>query len=136
MVTDILAFADALVGAPYRLHGEDPATGWDCLGCVRYVRRTAFGRDTPMGGAAYTKTDASDPERVEALITSHMEGWRDLGSPAPGAVILFERIGRRDHVGVMLDDRTFLHAEIGCETVTGDIRGKWGRRARGFYEYG
>lgn len=132
-MSDILERAAPFVGAPYRLHGQEP-DGWDCLGCVKHLRRVLFDRLTPWGPDLYSRADAADPERREALVTEQLPLWARI-EPEPGAVVLFERLGRLDHVGLLLTDRLFIHAlSPDAGTVIDDLRGKWRRRERGVFE--
>lgn len=125
--------ASAWLGAPYALRGETPA-GWDCLGAVKWLRGELFGRPTPWGPELYTPADADDPERRHALVEAQLPGWTAV-EPRPGAVVLFERLGRLDHVGLLLTPRLFIHA-LSVETGTAitDLRGPWLRRLRGAYD--
>lgn len=132
MASEILSRANEFVGVRYQLHGQDPS-GWDCLGCVKWLRAHLFGRSTPWGPELYTKEQARDPEQAEAMILARVGEWREVG-PEPGVVILFERMGRRDHVGLLLDPNNFIHAEMGSGTVAPPLTGPWRRRVRGFYE--
>lgn len=76
----VAARARALVGARFRLHGRDPATGLDCVGlaaCAAGVDRVPSGY--PLRGG--------DPEAVAAVIDALGIG-RAIGDARAGDIIL------------------------------------------------
>lgn len=130
----ILSAAAPFVGVPYRKHGHDPATGWDCWGCARYLREHLFGLPTPSWAEVYSALDVRQPAEVERLILEHLSAWREI-PVQPGAVLLFEVFGRRAHVGLMLTRRDFVHTLAGQETSIVELEGSiWKDRLRGAYE--
>ena len=132
---DLLTRARTQLPVPYRLHGQD-LTGWDCLGCVKYGRRALFARPTPYGPLFYGREDADDSERRAALFEVGVLRWRPV-ERAPGAVVLFKLHGRPRHVGLMLTQRLFLHAQDEhAGTVISDLTGAWARQTMGFYDAG
>jgi cell wall-associated NlpC family hydrolase len=85
----------SLVGVPYRLGGDDPSTGLDCSGLVRYAAAVALGLQLPRR--------AEDIARAGAEVAT-----TDLG---PGDLVFFNTQGRPfSHVGVYLGDGRFVHA--------------------------
>lgn len=131
-MSDILDRVRPFLATPYVRHGLDP-DGWDCLGLLRWGRREWFGLRTPFAADDWTAEDGRDPAAAEARILARLGEWREV-APRPGAAILFEKLGHACHVGLLLTGRDFIHADVGCGTATGDIRGKWRRRVRGFYD--
>lgn len=85
----------ALVGVPYRLGGEDPATGLDCSGLVRVAARSALGIELPRQAEAMSQVgEAVDPTQLRV-----------------GDLVFFNTQGRPySHVGIYLDDGNFVHA--------------------------
>lgn len=120
------------IGAPYRLHGRTP-DGWDCWGCVRFLRAEIFGLQSPSWGEAYDVASGRDPAHVEALILDRIAQWQET-DVKPGAVILFEYFGRKAHVGLALSGREFIHTLPGHETALDRLDDRWRRRFRGAYE--
>lgn len=112
---DIIKAADSYVGVPYRIHGRD-TSGWDCWGCVRFTRRELFGKESPSWSDAYNAIDFRQPEKLETIIKSHMDGWSQVGV-SPGVVILFRTFGRDAHVGLYLGKGLFIHALHNCATA-------------------
>lgn len=134
---DLRAQAAPFVGAPYRLLGRDPA-GWDCWGCVRWLRGHLVGRESPCWGAAYSLEDTLDfglPAKAEALIAARLAAWARQDQPAAGQVVLLEVFERAAHVGFMLNDRDFIHAWEGVNTVmAATTDNRWHDRVLGFYD--
>jgi cell wall-associated NlpC family hydrolase len=87
--------AVGLVGVPYRFGGEEPDTGLDCSGLVRFAARTAWGLTLPR------QTEAMSRFGVEV-------------APAQlraGDLVFFNTLGKAfSHVGVYLGDDRFVHA--------------------------
>src|SRR5690606_35889665 len=96
-------------------------------------RREWFGLRTPFAPDDWTAEDGRDPAAAEARILARLGEWREV-APRPGAAILFEVLGRVCHVGLLLTDRHFIHADEAAGTTVEDVRGRWGRRVRGFYD--
>lgn len=111
----IIKAADRYVGAPYKPRGRDP-NGWDCWGCVRWCRKEFFGKESPSWEDAYNAVDFTNPEIVERVIRSHMEGWSEV-PVRPGVVLLFRTFNRDAHVGLYLGDNQFIHTLYNCLTA-------------------
>lgn len=127
----------AYVGVPYRLHGRDPA-GWDCRGCVDYLRRVIFNKVGPsLDGDVPIEATASAAriaEVMEAQVRERLSAWTPCAA-RPGAVVLLEVFGRPAHVGLMLTPRDFIHAMAGCETVISRLdEPRWSNRVRGVFD--
>jgi cell wall-associated NlpC family hydrolase len=134
-VTDAerLALALPFVGVPWSPRGEAPPA-WNCWGCVRYLRRLIFGKDSPSFAEAYNAADVADLARVETLISERLGSWTPV-APRPGAVLLFEQFGSVCHVGLVLTRADFVHTLGGTETTICRMRDqRWSRRMRGAYD--
>jgi cell wall-associated NlpC family hydrolase len=94
LVTTILETALAQRGAPYRLGGSEPQKGFDCSGLVQYV----FGQhhvDVPRTVAQQYRVGRSVKRR----------------SLQRGDLVFFGPAGQAPtHVGIVIDDDTFVHA--------------------------
>jgi cell wall-associated NlpC family hydrolase len=85
----------ALVGVPYRRGGDDPWTGLDCSGLVRYAAGVALGLRLPRRAEDIGRAGVEVPPA-------------NLG---PGELVFFNTLGRPfSHVGVYLGDGRFVHA--------------------------
>jgi len=139
MTESLLAQAAPFVGAPYRLHGRIP-DGWDCWGCVHYLRETLLGKATPSWADLYSPLDGASGARILAdktqrLIAERLHAWTAV-PPRAGAVVLLTVFDRAAHVGLMLDGHNFIHA-LGTQpaTVINTTRDpRWVHRVRGFYD--
>jgi cell wall-associated NlpC family hydrolase len=87
--------AYAMIGIPYRWGGNDPESGLDCSGFVRYVYQRTTGLQLPRQSAEISKTGSAIAER-------------DLH---PGDLVFFNTPrGRATHVGIYVGDEQFIHA--------------------------
>ncbi|PCD01968.1 hypothetical protein COC42_10745 [Sphingomonas spermidinifaciens] len=98
--------ARALVGARFRLHGRDPATGLDCVG----VAACALGRKVPGDYALRT----GDADRAASRIAA--AGLARVAAGRPGDVVLM-RVGPAQlHLGVLIEGG-MVHADAGLRRV-------------------
>ncbi|ANY18809.1 NlpC/P60 family protein [Tsuneonella dongtanensis] len=110
---DVAAAAARLEGAPFRLHGRDPATGLDCVGVV--VAAFAACGVRLAGPVGY------------GLHNSGITRWLGLaeeagfveasGDPRPGDIILVRPGPGQHHLLITLPAGRFLHAHAGLRRV-------------------
>jgi cell wall-associated NlpC family hydrolase len=92
---EIVLRAFDLLGVDYRWGGNDPASGMDCSGMVRYLVERTSGRQLPHHAASIAK--------VTRPIKRH--------ELAPGDLVFFNTLGRRhSHMGIYIGDNRFIHA--------------------------
>lgn len=111
--TELAAAAERLVGAPFRLHGRDPALGLDCVGVVA----AAF---------AACGIRAVEP-RGYGLRNRQIDGWLALAERAglaeiaapgeAGDVVLVRPGPGQHHLLVAVGDNRFVHAHAGLRRV-------------------
>jgi cell wall-associated NlpC family hydrolase len=105
--------AETLVGARFRLHGRDPATGLDCIG-VLAAALAAIGRSAPLP-AAYTLR-ARAPEDLDTVVRRC--GLIDASGPTlPGDVVLVRLAATQLHLLIAAGTRRFVHAHAGLRRV-------------------
>lgn len=93
-VPPLLTTALALRGTPYRLGGNDPTTGFDCSGFVRYV---------------FAKFGLQLPREVQAQYKTGRSIARD--EIRAGDLVFFETVSKgASHVGIALGNDEFVHA--------------------------
>lgn len=144
--------AAPFVGVPWKARGDDPATGWDCRGLVRYLRRLIFDKPSPgMGRDFYTVADVRSWETIESLVAERMGAWElvapfaaeeplavrlaRLATLPPGSVLLFEVFQRRAHIGLVLSAANFVHTFGGQDTTILRLDDStWAHRVRGAYD--
>jgi cell wall-associated NlpC family hydrolase len=112
----------ALRGTPYRLGGEEPHTGLDCSGLVRYVYGTegiVVPRTVGEQFAIGMTVKRSDLQRGDLI-------FFDTTDPGPS------------HVGIAVDAETFVHApgSGGVVRVERLAIGYWKDRLRGIKRVG
>ena len=123
MTAESLALAaEALEGAPFRLHGRDPVTGLDCIGVLAQSLE-AIGRPSDLP-AAYSVRARTIPKLAE--IVSQSGFILAKGLPVPGDVLL-ARIGPMQlHLLIAATDGRFVHAHAGLgKVVTGPLPEAW-----------
>jgi hypothetical protein len=104
--------AEALVGAPFRLQGRDPASGLDCVGVVTASLR-ACGRTViePNGYGLRNRTIAPLLDLAAANDLHETDG-----PTAPGHILLV-RPGPGQHHLLIAGHSGFIHAHAGLRRV-------------------
>ena len=105
--------AEALVGADFRLHGRDPATGLDCIGLADAALRRAGA--IPAAPKGYTLRNSSI-----ARFLSHAEASgfdRASGPPERGDLLLVRTGPGQVHLMIALGRDRFVHAHAGLRRV-------------------
>lgn len=105
--------AAALAGAPFRLHGRDPATGLDCVGLYT-AAMAAIGRPVAIPPAyGLRNSDLAHP-----LSFAGQAGLRDAQGPVmPGDVLLLRLGPAQAHLAIALSGGGFVHAHAGLRRV-------------------
>lgn len=85
-----------LIGTKYKYGGDNPETGVDCSGLVRYLFKDVWGTDLPR----------------RSLEISHLGQKIDLVEDLQPGDLVFYNTRRRafSHVGIYLGDNKFIHA--------------------------
>lgn len=110
---DLARAAETLVGAPFRLHGRDPARGLDCVGVVAAAfARAGLRAEAP---AHYALRNA----RIDdALAFAHRAGLIEAAGPVtPGDVLLARPGPAQFHLLVAIAGGRFVHAHAGLRRV-------------------
>lgn len=85
----------SLIGIRYKLGGNEPESGLDCSGLVRYVFKEVLGLDLPRTSAEMSHIGTPIPAS-------------DL---QPGDLVFYNTLRRSfSHVGIYLGDNKFIHA--------------------------
>jgi lipoprotein Spr len=106
-MSDLAARARALIGARFRLHGRDPATGLDCIGLVAWAAEAP----APTGYALR----GGDPRRIAAALEA--AGFVPAAAARrPGDVLLMRPGPGQLHLGI-LSDGGLIHADAGLGRV-------------------
>lgn len=110
---DLARAAEALAGAPFRLHGRDPASGLDCVGVV-LAALAAGGRAVPAVPAygLRNRSLAAWPALPAQL------GLAASTAPlAPGDIVLARPGPGQHHLLLALTGERFVHAHAGLRRV-------------------
>ena len=105
--------AEALVGAPFRLHGRDPASGLDCVG-VAAAALSKIGRAVrePDGYGLRNRSIA----RLLALAEAN--GFAEARGPLAAGDLLLVRPGPgQHHLLLAAGPDRFIHAHAGLRRV-------------------
>jgi hypothetical protein len=117
MTGELLAAAAAqLVGAPFRLHGRDPATGLDCIGVLAAALSTCCNSvHLPRGYTLRTRVLPDLGVYVSGcgLVTA-------TGTVVAGDVLLVRAGPGQFHLLIATGSEEFIHAHAGLKRV---IRG-------------
>jgi len=117
-------------GLPYRHMGRDPETGLDCWGLPKDIYKRFLGVDL-IDEANYEKRwfkkgfDFFLQRLSEQFSAVNRPGFLDM-------VLLKDRLGFANHVGVMLDRNRFIHANKAGVTIS-RISDGWRDRVVQFY---
>jgi cell wall-associated NlpC family hydrolase len=96
--------AVSMIGKPYRYKGNTPA-GFDCSGLVQYSYLAAGAKDVPHG--------------TKALVGLTRSIGKDLQT---GDLLFFNERGKKySHVGIYLENGTFVHAPATGGRVKKDL---------------
>lgn len=133
VAAEVVAEARRWIGTPYLHQASARGTGTDCLGLLRGLWRTQYGRE-PEPVPAYT-SDWAEPGRQEVLHEAACR-WlvaKPIHSSAPGDVLLFRmREGSiAKHLGVQSDTGAhpkFIHAYTGYGVIESSLSLPWQRR--------
>lgn len=108
----LLSQYQAWKGVRHRVGGSD-RKGVDCSGLVQIVFRDAFRMDLPR--------TSRDQIRMGRMV--------DAREMRPGDLVYFMDKGG-DHIGVIVADRTFLHASASQGVILSTLDGYWWPRLR------
>jgi cell wall-associated NlpC family hydrolase len=116
--SDLAIHAMGMIGIRYKYGGDEPGTGLDCSGLVRYVFKEVWGKELPRTAE-------------EISHVGHKVDARDL---QPGDLVFYNTLRRSfSHVGIYLGDNKFIHSP----SAGGKVRiesmdvGYWRKRFNG-----
>lgn len=128
--TAFAAAAAGLCGAPFRLHGRDPATGLDCVGLVvAALARCGRAVVAPEGYALRALSVAP----LLGFATRNGFAPDDFLAPfEPGDLILLRLSEIQAHLAIAVEGGSFVHAHAGLGRVViesgalpGTVIGRW-----------
>ena len=124
---DFAIAAEALVGAPFRLHGRDPLTGLDCVGLIE-AALLQTGRKVRLPRAYSLRS-----RRIEGLAPiAHSCGFAAATESAqPGDVLLLRPGPCQFHFAIQGTAGRLVHAHAGLgRVVMGLVPDEWPQAGR------
>lgn len=121
---------DDLIGLPYQTHGRSDQ-GVDCLGLViLFYRKQGFSFPDYLG----LYQDTRNFEEIDKHINDNKATLEQVSAPRFGDVVLM-RIGKfACHLGIFINDCTFLHAHDGRESAIDRLDSyAWKNRIVGYF---
>lgn len=120
---------------PFKDRGRDE-NGVDCFGLVQMIYQDEFKIKLPSYIEMYA--NEKDKKAICHAINSEkkLSGWLETTTPKFGNLIILNLLGRPLHLGVMLDENTFIHCMKGKGTIienTTDI--SWRNRINGYLKW-
>ena len=106
---NLVDYALQFVGGPYRAGGNDPHTGVDCSGFVRYVMQHG-------AGISMNRSSGSQATQGHAVNSSQMQ---------PGDLLFYSGGSGINHVAMYIGDGKIVHAST---YATGIKISKWNYR--------
>ena len=106
---NLVNYALQFVGGPYRAGGNDPRTGVDCSGFVRYVMQNG-------AGISMNRSSGSQATQGYAVSSSEMQ---------PGDLLFYSGGSGINHVAMYIGDGKIVHAST---YATGIKISKWNYR--------
>ena len=91
---EVVSYALQFVGGRYRAGGNDPHTGADCSGFVKYVMQNG-------AGVSMNRSSASQASQGKAISSDQMQ---------PGDLIFYSNGSRINHVAMYIGDGQIVHA--------------------------
>ncbi len=114
------------IGIP-KLAGGRTLAGLDCWGLPWLIYRDELGILLPEYDGAYV--DTSERDTIARLIDGGRHVWRDVDSPRPFDLLLFEVEGIASHIGIARNAREMLHVEDRDGSCCVELRrSPWRRR--------
>lgn len=124
------------LGTPYRHRASMLGAGCDCLGLLRGVWRTLYGRE-PVAVPTYRADRRGDahPEALREAAERILVA--ETGPVAAGQVVLFRLGGLSEprHCGIMVAQTRFIHAQEHLGVVEANLTPGWAKRVSGRYRF-
>jgi cell wall-associated NlpC family hydrolase len=122
---------DKFIGIPYEHKGKSFA-GADCVGLVELFNKEVLGRSIPDFSDLYL--DPSEYRYHNIVIESQKSLFEPISEPTFGDIILFRIGAYACHLGIFIDESTFLHSHQGHDSAIQRIDShSWSKRIIGFF---
>lgn len=123
------------VGLPYTDRAERDPYGLDCWQLVALVLKKEFAITIPE--LSYDNSQHSEEfyKGFMAEYEAFYKDWQKVEQPQEGDLLLILRDRIPAHVGIMLDQKTFLHTMPRTGAVTQRLSLDWVQRLDGIYRH-
>ena len=125
------------IGIPYLTNGRT-MKGVDCWGLVCLIYKEILNLDLPLINTEYS--NGLDVNDTKSVFMKYEKLFVDCGDfetvrkPETFDLLLFKRSGFVSHVGLVIDDNYFIHADLGADSCVERIAHRyWNRRISGIY---
>lgn len=126
---EVIVEARTWIGTPFRHQGRKKGVGVDCAGLVIGVARTLGLSDADYIG--YGRQPAGG--LLPRLLAEHLDA---IAAPEPAAVVLMAFGREPQHLGILTDVGTLIHAyESIAACVEHRFADVWGARVRAAYRF-
>jgi NlpC/P60 family putative phage cell wall peptidase len=135
---EVVRIAREWIGTPYRHQGTTNGVGCDCLGLIRGIWRTLYGREPEEPGPyGMDWAERSGEERLLDAAARHFGPPIAHRERLPGDLLLFRwRAGMAaKHAGILSGPRHFIHAYEQAGVIESALAPAWERRIAGVFRW-
>ena len=128
-------FVNKALGVPFKAKGRD-YTGWDCWAPPMLAYRDVLGIELPNFVDDYVDPGDNSASRrvIQDIILMQKHNWEKVKKPKAMDVVLFTFGDTQTHLGMMIDEKCFIHCERKINTVVERLGcAKWKKRVEGIY---
>lgn len=111
-------------------------SGWDCYGLIFSCYRDVLHTEIPSFVDDYVDAGDSKASRrvINDIVIFQKRNWEKIKNPKPFDVVLFRFGESQTHVGLVIDEKRFIHCEKKINTVVETLDCmKWKKRIEGVY---
>jgi NlpC/P60 family putative phage cell wall peptidase len=125
------------IGTPYRHQGSRRGVGADCLGFVRGVWRELYGHEPEEPGPYsmdWAEKGGGGDRLFEAALKHFLPAEQETYY---GHLVLFRwnTLALAKHAGIMVSDRSFIHAYSGVGVVESPLVSAWRKKIAGVFAF-
>lgn len=126
-------WAESYIGIPFEDSDKDTRNGTNCWGLTRLIYREQLGIYLPSLIANYGTS--LNPRAIHSEVEKQIkESWPEIDKPLPFDILVVRYIKDASHIGVVIDNRYFLHTFEGNSSHYDDYTSwKWKHRVVGFH---
>lgn len=133
------------ISEAYSKHINDmiglPYSSFDCWDIVKLFHKKIMGNDLELGIRYLVPSQRNDTDSKEWAILSQWlikdnkdKYFKKVSAPQFGDIIALRIFGMTAHLGVYLNDKTFLHTSETTGSMV-DRLARWEKRIDGFYRF-